>query len=95
MDGDDHWFNINAAESALDTILKFTVVKGNKIEFMIGQNGIEEMKVLEEAKKQEKNWADDMTNFEDLLKFAHEKGLIAIKTELVGEVDYDKNRAIS
>jgi hypothetical protein len=84
LDGDPNWFNINATEEALDIILKATIVKGNKIEFLMGQTGIENLKILEAAKIQkDKNWAEDMTNFEDLLTAAHEKGLISITTELI------------
>jgi len=82
IDTDTNWFNINATEEALDTILKVTIVKGNKIEFLMGQTGIENLKILE-ATKGDKSWAEDMTNFEDLLTAAHKKGLIAINTELV------------
>ena len=90
LEGDTTWFNINASEEALDTILKVTIVKGNKIEFVMGQSGIENLKVLEKAPEKEKNWADDMTNFEDLLTAAHTKGLISINTELVQINPIDK-----
>ena len=39
----------------------------------MGQTGIENLKVLEKAPEKEKNWADDMTNYGDLLSAAHKK----------------------
>ena len=93
LEGDPNWFNINATESALDTILGVTIVKGNKIEFLMGQTGIENLKVLEKVKQGEKSWADDMTNFEGLLIAAHEKGLVSINTELV-QIDPLKKFAV-
>jgi hypothetical protein len=93
IEGIDSWFNINAAEDALDILLKVTIVKGNKIEFLMGQNGIENLKILEAVKSGDKSWAEDMTNFEDLLTAAHKKGLIAINTELV-QIDPLKKFAV-
>lgn len=73
IEGIDSWFNINTSESALDTLLKVTIIKGNKIEFLMGQTGIEELKVLEAAKVQDKSFSDDMTNYGDLLDAASKK----------------------
>jgi hypothetical protein len=101
IEGTESWFNIQGNEEVLDEILKITIVKGNKIEFIMGNNGIESLKVLEKApEKKDRNWADDMTNFEDLLKAAHKKGLISIQTEVVIDgngnpcIDYKEKKAL-
>lgn len=93
LDTEETWFNISGNEEVLKTLLSVTIVKGNKIEFEMGQTGIEDLKILEKARTQEKNWAEDMTNFEDLLIAAHEKGLISINTEMV-QINPEKKFAV-
>lgn len=71
---EDNWYNVAGDEFALDTILKAVIQKGNKIEFEMLAGCPVNFKLLEKAKVSEKkNWADDMTNYEDLLKAAHKK----------------------
>jgi hypothetical protein len=45
------------------------------------------------VKEPKKNWAEDMTNFEDLLNAGHEKGLISIDTEMIS-IDFEKKQAV-
>lgn len=92
---DKKWYNVYAPEDALDILLKDIIVKGNKVEFEFTDGKYQNFKLIELAKKSDsKSWADDMTNFGDLLTAAHEKGLLSITTEMIGEVDYEKKRAV-
>ncbi len=92
---EDKWFNVKAPEDALDLLLKDVIQKGNCIEFEI-ELGIPcnfTLKSKAEKKESDGNWADDMTNFEDLLTASHKRGLISINTELIS-VDIEKKQAI-
>ena len=92
---DGKWFNVTGETEALQEMVKNVIAKGNKIEFEINNGVVGSLKLIEKAPEKEKNWADDMTNFEDLLDRAHEMfpNRLNIKTEMLS-VDYEKKRAI-
>ena len=91
---DNYWYNIAADEKALDVLLESIIQKGNVVEFEV-ENGFPiNFTLKEKATKQDGNFSDDLTTFEELLNDAHEKfGDITIKTHLV-ENDWEKQRAI-
>ena len=95
LEEENHWYNVKAREDALDLLLKDVIQKGNcvEFEFELGIPTNFTLKSKAERKNSEKNWADDMTNFEDLLTAAHTKGLVAISTEMIS-VDFEKKQAV-
>lgn len=97
----DAFYNLYATPEKLEKIAK-TLKKGFEVKLTVTANKIEELEVLNdkieekiENKKASGNWADDMTNFEDLLKNAHEKfkDKISITTEML-QVDFEKKTAV-
>lgn len=98
MEEENRWYNIKADEPALDEMLKTMIGKGNVIEFEV-ENGFPRNFVLKSAatKKEEGNWADDMTSFEELLDDAHIKfkDNFSIQTEMIpGSLDYAQKRVV-
>lgn len=93
LDGANTWYNIPGDQEVLTEIQKL-IKKGNEIDFEYDQEvkGISNVTVLTESKK-EGNWAEDMTNFEDLLSAAHKAGLISITTEMM-DIDVEKQFVI-
>ena len=83
------WYNVSGEEDMLNELKKITLMKGGEIEFEYNEKKKEigEITLLNKPKEEEKekNWADNMTNFEDLLKAAHTqfKNRFEIKTELL------------
>ena len=92
---EDKWYNVTGETESLKIILEKIVAKGNVVEFEYNNGVVGNITLLEKAPETEKNWHDDMTNFEDLLNDAHEKfkGNFNIKTELV-EMNYEKKQAL-
>lgn len=88
------WYNVDAdSEEVLIDLKKEVVSRGNTIEFELDKGKVGNITLKEKAKPKEKSWADDMTNFEDLLQAAHDKGLISISTEMIS-VDFEKKTAV-
>jgi len=89
------WYNVAGEKEILEELVKNVISKGNTIEFEYNNNVVGSLKLIEKAKEEKKSWADDMTNFEDLLSDMHNKfkGSFSIKTELIS-VDYEKSQAI-
>lgn len=106
LEEENHWFNMNGDPSVLDEWLKSTIQKGNLVEFEMENGFVTNLKLKQKApEKEEGNWADDMTNFEDLLTAAHEKAkkegkLFSIETKIVQDgdgkllIDYANKRAL-
>jgi len=91
---EDKWYNVKGPADGLQILLNTTIQKGNTVEFESEKGVLSNFTLKEKAKPQEqKNWADDMTNFEDLLNAAHDKGLISIHTEMIS-VDFEKKQAV-
>ena len=70
--GKPKWFNVLGETEQLKELIKNVVAKGNIIEFEYNNGVVGSLKLIEKA-KEEKNWHDDMTNYEDLLSAAHKK----------------------
>ena len=89
------WYNVTGESEMLEELVLNVVAKGNTIEFEYNNGVVVSLRLVEKAPEKDKNWAEDMTNFEDLLSAAHEKypNRLNIKTEMIS-VDYDKKRAI-
>lgn len=90
------WFNVTGEPEVLEEIIKSIIAKGNKIEFEYDNGVVGTLKLIEKAKEADKkNWAEDMTNFEDLLNAAHTKfkDSLSIMTEML-DVDFDKKTAV-
>ena len=89
------WYNVKAEEKVLDEILNTIIGKGNVVQFEL-ENGFAVNFTLIEKAESEKNWSDNMTNFNDLLNSAHEKFKedFSIKTEMIGDIDYKEKRAV-
>lgn len=67
--------------------------KGDKVSLEIDDNN-EYYSITLIEKGAEKSWADDMTNFNDLLDDAHKNhGLVGIYTEMIS-VDWEKKTAL-
>lgn len=75
LESDTHrWFNVDGEKEVLIELKKAVLSRGNEIEFEFEKGKVGNITLLNLAKAEEKgNWADDMTNFEDLLNAAHEK----------------------
>ena len=94
-DEDGLWRNIAGETEVLKTMAKDVLAKGNRIQFEYNNGVVGSITLIEKAKKEEGNWADDMTNFEDLLNAAHKKfkDRMNIKTELIS-MDYESKQAL-
>ena len=82
------WYNLNK-ELGMETQKKIQnslekLNRGDTIELMADfqQRMYQKYKVTKKAEKKS-GWQEEITTLEDLLKQAHEKGLIAIKTESI------------
>lgn len=88
------WYNVLGTQEELDVVLQH-IKKGNKISFDCGDDRkVSNIVVVEEAKESEGSWADDMTNYEDLLSAAHEKSEKAnlnLNMESRPQIDGDGN----
>lgn len=95
MDSDNgKWHNLSGEEGVLKSFLEKVIKKGSEIEFDEDEKkNITNLKLIKEAKNG--NWADDMTNFEDLLSAAHKKfkDTLEIKTEML-QVDFKEKTAV-
>lgn len=92
----DKWHNIQGEEDLLKEMLEKMIKKGAEIEFDEDANkNVTNMKMIKEAPKKEGSWADDITNFEDLLTAAHKKfkDRLEITTEML-QVDFVKKTAV-
>lgn len=97
------WYNISGEKSFLEELLKI-IKKGAEISFDYDSNkNITNLKMIKEPEKgKEGSWADDITNFETLLKDAHKKfpGKLEIRTEILQDgngsplIDFEKKRAV-
>lgn len=89
------WRNVDGEKDILEELVKNVISNGNKIEFEYNNKVVGNLSLIEKAKEEKKNWADDMTNFEELLNAMHKKfdGAFSIKTELVS-MDYANKEAI-
>ena len=67
------WYNVAGEPEVLKELIKNVIAKGNTIEFEYNNGIVGSLKLIEKAKEADKNWHDDMTNYEDLLNAAHEK----------------------
>jgi len=94
---EDKWYNVMGDKEFLKELINNVIAKGNTIEFEFNNGVVGSIKLIEKSpeEKNEKNWHDDMTNFEDLLDDAHKKfpGSFNIKTELIS-MDYEKKQAV-
>ena len=92
---EDKWFNVSAETDILKEIVKDVLAKGNIIEFEYNNGVVGSITLIEKGQEKEENWADEMTNFKDLLNSAHEKfgNKFNIKTEMLS-VDYENKQAI-
>jgi hypothetical protein len=96
VEEEGHWYNVTGETEALKELIKNVISKGNKIEFEYNNGIVGTLKIIEKAKEPEKNnWADDMTNFEDLLNDAHKKfgKNLSIMTQMIS-VDFEKKQAV-
>jgi hypothetical protein len=96
LHGSERWYNAtNEEKEPLNQFKKEFLGKGNEIAFVLANNEPTEMKLLEKAKPSEKeNWADDLMNFESLMKAAHKLQVpFSIKTECLN-VDLEKKYAL-
>lgn len=87
------FYNVDGEVDVLNELKKAIVSRGNEIKFEYDKGMVGDLTLVNKAKPKEGNWADDMTNFEDLLTAAHEKGLISINTELI-QIDPEKKFAV-
>jgi len=98
----DKWYNIYDSPERLNEILESEIIKGNVIEFSVDEKDkrrvlIETIAVKEKATTDNKNWAEDMTNFEDLLADAHKKfgEKLSITTALMADsLNWEKQKAV-
>ena len=90
------WYNIPGEEEVLNELKKKVIQRGAEISFEDDGKTITELK-LESPPKENKegNWADEMTNFKDLLSAAHEKFKdgFNIRTNMKS-VDFEKKTAL-
>lgn len=90
------WYNVTGEEQLLKELEKSIILKGAEINFEYDEKTkkVGEINVDRMPEKKEGSWADDMTNFEDLLKDAHKKfkNTLEIKTEML-QVDFKEKRA--
>jgi hypothetical protein len=95
LDGDPKkWYNVDGEEGVLTELKTAVLGKGNVIEFDFEKGKVGSINLISKGKQEEKgNWAEDMTNFEDLLDAAHKKGLISINTEMIS-VDFELKIAV-
>lgn len=82
------WFNVDGEKEVLTELKSAVLSKGNEIEFEFEKGKVGSITLLSKVKVEEKNWAEDMTNFEDLLNAAHEKAFkqgveLNIETEVL------------
>lgn len=110
VENPDKWYNVKAPADYLDIMLKDIIQKGNFIEFeydgFLAKNFVLKEKGKSVPQKSGKeNWADEMTNFEDLMNAAHEKAkkdgkLLSITTQVLLDgagnplIDYTNKRAL-
>lgn len=89
------WYNIQGDEERLKQIKELILKKGNEIEFDLDIGQVTNIKVITEAKEEEKEaWEDDIVNFETLLKAAHDqKEMFSIQTECLN-IDLEKKYAL-
>lgn len=92
---EDKWYNVAGEPETLKELVKNVIAKGNTVEFEFDNGVVGSLKLIEVAKKEDKNWHDDMTNFEDLLAAAHKKfnSTFSISTELI-QVDFKEKIAV-
>jgi len=92
---ENKWYNIHADADVLKQLIREKISKGAVIEFGYNNGVVGDITLLKNSAEPDKNWGDDMTNFETLLADAHNKfeGKFNIKTEMIS-VDYEKKRAI-
>lgn len=105
LEGDKRFFNHADTQEALEQLVKTFLPIGTSISYKYDAETkkTSEFQVLVNAPKEtgfgskkEKsgNWADDIVNFETLLRAAHKKDpLFSIKTELL-QVDWEKKQAL-
>jgi len=94
QDNPSKWYNIDGDKDALFDLKKTMISKGNEIEFEFEKGKVRNINLIAKAKTETSgNWADEMTNFEDLLTAAHERGIISIHTELI-QIDPAKKFAV-
>ena len=88
------WYNVQGEEGPLNELIKSVVVKGAEISFEYDEitKVLGEITLKNMPEKAEKNWADDMTNFEDLLSVAHQKfgDRLEIRTFLLKDGEGDR-----
>jgi hypothetical protein len=87
----------NQKELSLADWIKLEYVNLGDAEITIQNDEVTFITMEKKEKKEKfdksKSWAEDMTNFEDLLTSAHAKGLISINTEMI-TFDMEKKQAI-
>ena len=98
------WYNVTGEEQLLKELEKSIILKGAEINFEYNEKTkkVGEINVDKMPEKKEGSWAEDMTNFEDLLSAAHEKfkGTLEIRTEILQDgngspmIDFEKKRAV-
>lgn len=87
------WYNVKDAEEILEGYKEKILNKGAEIKFDYDEK-TKAITNLVLVKAADKNWADDMTNFEDLLTAAHDKFEdLDIETEM-HQVDFEKKTAV-
>ncbi len=98
------WYNVTGEEQLLKELEKSIILKGAEINFEYNEKTkkVGEINIDKMPEKKEGSWADDMTNFEDLLGAAHKKfpGVLEIRTEILQDgngspmVDFEKKSAV-
>lgn len=98
------WYNVTGEEQLLKEMEKSIILKGAEINFEYDEKTkkVGEINLDKMPEKKEGSWADDMTNFEDLLTDAHTrfKGTLEIRTEILQDgngspmIDFEKKRAV-
>lgn len=85
----EKWYNVYGEPSQIDLLFNPDLLaRGNTIKAVVGDNN-----TLNNISLVEKGKDEEMINLDVLLKSAHEKGLVAIETELV-YVDYKEKTAV-
>jgi hypothetical protein len=92
-DGPAKWYNIKGDPEVIAGFADEMLNQGNVVEFEYDGKVATKFTLKEKAKPKEKNWADDMTNLDDLLDAAHKKGVISIETEII-QIDVEKKFAV-